>query len=466
MSTDVNTAYHRRSAAPSNEYRSFPVRSVKPTHDGRSVEGAGGASSSVSGGAGLDSTRRPSDATTSATPVVAPLNQPTVVPLPVVEQQPRAHGTPRGDSPYRGSTGVEDESRRQATPRRQQAVQIINLENFEAFPNANVKTIFNSPRSLSVCAEHGIHATELLPRAPQDFLSTAVPETIAAMRYHHFEARRQEKLALLRAARADAIHAAAVAAAAELVRELDATEHEDDANATAQVVTRAAVVPSASFLRTPARIGTSTPPATVRAAVSRRPVLSSGGSTTNTALRHDPTVLVERASKRELVYERAMKLRLEQEQRVIQNQIQAEQRAVSHRKACEEEKARVIELRRLKWGDAREEIEHKRRQREYQERRRREQFIASNGSIPFRRSSSCSQPASSQQATTTTTSSRTNQHVDVTATVFADLSYTGVLQERRNQQRAWDVQLAKEQYFTPRQRAEKVRRASSAHAAV
>jgi hypothetical protein len=435
----------RRGSAVANEYRSFPVRAVRPTHDGRSA-----APSEPDHAA----TRRPSDATVAAAPLATPAA------VAADQPQPRGQGTPRrGDSPYRGSVQVEEDSRRQATPRRQQPVQIINLENFEAFPHANVKTVFNSPRSLSVCAEHGIHATELLPRAPQDFLSTAVPETIAAMRYHHFESRRQEKLALLRAARADAIHAAAVAAAAELVRELDAAEHIDDTEAAAPRATRVAA-PSASIMRTPARAGTLTPPATVRAAASRRPVLSSAAP--SALLRQDPTVLVERANKREQVYERAMKLRLEQEQRVIQQQIQAEQRAVSHRKACEEEKARVIELRRLKWGDAREEIEHKRRQREFQERRRREQFIASNGAIPFRRSSS----SSSQPSSNVGTSSRAANHVDATSTVFADLSSTGVLQERRHQQRAWDVQLAKEQYFTPRQRAEKVRRASSAHAAV
>lgn len=439
----------RRSFGAGNEYRSFPVRSVRPTHDGRAITPAVGTADPTP----FDSTRRPSDTA-----------------HPPVEQQPQVRqSTPRrGDSPYRGSVVAEDDSRRQATPRRQQPVQIINLENFESFPTSQLKTVFNSPRSLSVCAEHGIHANELLPRAPQDFLSTAVPETIAAMRYHHYEARRQEKLALLRAARADAIHAAAAAAAAEAIAEEERIgQSEGVNNITVEVISvqrRSDTTLSQPNARTPVRAGASTPPVTRVAAVSRRPVLSSNPSAPVNVVRghQDPTVLIERSNRREVVYERAMKLRLEQEQRVIQQQIQAEQRAVSHRKACEEEKARVIELRRLKWGDAREDIEHKRRQREYQDRRRRELFLSTNGAVPYRRSNSCSQPLAS--ASTAAVPSRPSSTVAERSLGATDLASTGVLRERHHQQRAWDVQLAKEQYFTPRQRAEKVRRASSAHA--
>lgn len=243
------------------------------------------------------------------------------------------------------------------------AVPIVNLENFEAY-RTSIKTVFNSPRSLAVCAEFGIHSTELLPRAPQDFLGPNVPEAIAAMRYHHFESKRQEKLVLLRNARAEKI----------------CSEHQPRAAVPSEVVVK--------------RI--------------ERPVICRPQQPLQ-QLRGATDLTVEKAAKRQLVYERALKAKLEKEQQVIQKQLLAEQRVAAHRHACESEKLKEIELRRLKWSDSREKIEHKRRQMEFQRQKRSESVDVRSGRVVSK----------------------------------------------------WDIVSAKEQYFTPRHREEK-RRATSA----
>lgn len=433
----------REAQQRAGEYRSFPMRSVRPTHDGRSMaEGDIGNRSADS-----ESTLRPAESTAADTSAGGnPATSRAHTPL----RQPQRMDSPRLASPDTNTSRAGSAPR--TRPQQPAPHPVINLENFEKFQKLNLKTVFNSPRSLHVCAEHGIHATELLPRAPQEFLSLAVPETIAAMRYHHFESRRQEKLALLRAARADCIHEAAAAAASSTTGRVEDEIREHTG-------------PGASVPVRTARTGASTPPATTQRPVrSARPLLSDGPN----SRQKDPTVLVERSTRRDLVYERAMKLRLEKEQRVIQNQIVAEQRAAAHRRACEEEKIRVIELRRLKWGDAREDIEHKRRQREYLERQRREAYTAANGpsTAPsyYRRSASAQNLVGKSGSSRSSLSGgqRTSTMIAEPSTT-ADVSCASAVQQR--QQQRWEVQLAKEEYFTPRQRAEKVRRAASAHAA-
>lgn len=322
-------------------------------------------------------------------------------------------------------------SGRRPSPLRQQV--LVNLENFEHLMTTRppLKTIFNSPRSLQVCAEFGIHVTELLPRAPQDFLAPNVPESIAAMRYHHFESRRQEKLGLLRAARADRITEsikesildAAAAASNRSHSQSGEGRNVADRHQHSAVAGTHEVAPQSTQR-----------PVVRRPAAEGRPVLSRSsqqGTSAGLPRHSDPTIIQERSARREVVYERAMKARLEKDQQVIQRQLLKEQRAVAHRHACEAEKLKVIELRRLRWSDQRENIEHKKRQSEFLHLRQLGERPSTADMIASARVSS-SRSSSAQR-----------------------LSTSGVGSTK------YMMLFAKEQYFTPQQREEK-RRASSA----
>lgn len=294
---------------------------------------------------------------------------------------------------------------------------VVNLENFEAVlldeGRQIPKSIFNSPRSLAVCAEFGVHASELIPRAPQEFLAPNVPETIAAMRYHHFETRRQQKLGALRRTRSDRIEKS-IRETIESVGNPPQVEREHSSADGAQQS-----VPNSQSTTAHSK-------PTAIALPKNRPVLPGAARISSAGAigrpENDPK-LHERVARRELAYERAIKNRLEKDQMVIQRQLMKEQRAAAHRHACEADKLRVIELRRLRWSDAKENIERKKRQDEYLSAQKQNSGnVSSCSPTPFQRSAS-------------STSQRSNGK--------------------------WSVAIAKEAYFTPRQREEK-RRASSA----
>lgn len=257
-------------------------------------------------------------------------------------------GTPRrASTPTRQSTPTRHGATpRPSTPSRPKV--IVNLENFEevAFP---ISTVFNSPRSLGVCAEYGVHATELLPRPPQEFLAPNVPETIAAMRYHHYETRRQAKLQQLRAARLARID-----------------EEHQSGRPTHTDPYAAPVVATAPRAATPR--GRGTPSAAGGD--------GAGGAVRQAIEEQQQRAVLERDARRQVIYERAAKAKLEREREVIQKQLLAEERLAAHRHALEEEKLRVIEMRRLRWTDARERVEHRRRQQEHSMNQRANEFNA------------------------------------------------------------------------------------------
>ena len=250
-------------------------------------------------------------------------------------------------------------------------VVIVNLENFES--KEPIKTVLNSPRSLAACAEKGIHPTELLRRPHGDFLAPGVPEAVAAIRYQHFETRRQEKLSLLRDARAARI----------------AAQHRVDN----------AVVP---------KDGNVTSTAAVAGSVGNIAVVRVAKETTLGKLKADEEAL-KRRQRAELVRERANHLEAQRERQIVEKQVTSARRVLEYRHNCEEDKLKVIELRRLRWADSREQMEHRRRQEEFQRQQRQ-----------------------SQQ------------------------------DERSKIIDKYNIVVAREQYLTPRARAERIR-ASSAH---
>lgn len=106
------------------------------------------------------------------------------------------HGSPRSSTPT--------SPRRPGTPR---ATVPITLENFETSWKTSGGAHINSPRSLAVCATYGITTEELLPKPFEAFklAGAAVSDAIARRRYEHAEAKRLQKLALLRSERQELI---------------------------------------------------------------------------------------------------------------------------------------------------------------------------------------------------------------------------------------------------------------------
>ena len=233
-------------------------------------------------------------------PQGSPVRVPSIEIPSKVSASPRPASAPRQHSPILTARSSAAQARH-----------IVNLENFERVP-VHPKTIFDSPRSLEVCAANGIHATELLPRSIKDFLQPGVPEPIAAMRYNDFERRRREKLMLLRAARASRI----------------AHQHAEPSKH-----------PEA------------------RPRMHHDPC--AGGDGFGAAL------ITRNTAKRQATYERALRSRLDKEHVAIEQQLNAEQRIAARKREVEEERLRKAEQRRLDWERTRERVEHRRRQFEY-----------------------------------------------------------------------------------------------------
>jgi hypothetical protein len=191
-----------------------------------------------------------------------------------------------------------------------------------------VKTVLNSPRSLAACAELGIHPTELLARPVGDFLAPGVPEAVATIRFQHFETRRQAKLATLRAARA---------------AKIEAQHHAQNA------VKRATAGPGP----TPASSSAAVPVSFARLKVEEENA--------------------KRRRQADLVRERAKLLDAQRERKIIDKQVSTARRVLDYRLDCEEDKLKVIELRRLRWADTREQMEHRRRAEEFRRQQRAQQ---------------------------------------------------------------------------------------------
>jgi hypothetical protein len=213
-----------------------------------------------------------------------------------------------------------------AGPPRQ--VVIANLENFETLKEP-IRTVLNSPRSLAACAEKGIHPTELLARPLGDFLAPGVPEAVAAIRFHHFETRRQEKLAMLRDARAARIAAQHRVDSAVGQQQQTAVNK----NKTAAAETQAQLVGRLKADEEAAR----------------------------------------RKQRADLVRERAKHLEAQRERSIVEKQVSTARRVLEYRHSLEEDKLKVIELRRLRWADTREQMEHRRRVEEYEKQQRLQQ---------------------------------------------------------------------------------------------
>jgi len=204
--------------------------------------------------------------------------------------------------------GISTERKRSQTPPNGSAQRnfkgVCNLENFETF-EMHPRTVFNSPRSLAVCAQLGIHPTELLPRTIRDFIGPGIPSQVAQLRLRHFDERRTLKLQKLREARAALVH------------------NDGERSHTAPIPESQQEVTTAMAIAT------------------------------------------KREQQRRVVIERAKANNAQREHDLYTKQLQTASNASAVRLKREDEKMKLLELQRLRWEDRREEVEQRRRREEF-----------------------------------------------------------------------------------------------------
>ena len=251
---------------------------------------------------------------------------------------------------------------RRPSPTVRERIPVINLTNLDA--NGGGRQV-NSPRSLAVCEEFGIHPTELLPRSIAQFKARGVPVNIAQMRFDHFETRRQEKLAMLREERENRIRgnsanqhqASATAGATSIVSESPAPNTQVSLLPKYTQEVLAKVRGEKHVVETPTRRN-----------VAVSPVRSATGSSIPSAAREERSrAVIERENRRHLVYERAQKLKEERQCKSLMEQVHSQRRSEAHLKSVYDHRRHEIELRRLHRDDVITQIKHKKRQEEYQQ---------------------------------------------------------------------------------------------------
>eukprot|EP00759_Apiculatamorpha_spiralis_P013130 PhF_6_TR19935/c0_g1_i2/m.29006 len=250
---------------------------------------------------------------------------------------------------------------------------LISLDNFEAVllqaagPDGVLsgRVDITSPRSLQVCAIHGIDPNELMPFSVQYFERTLTPalthnafgqqvrvepgtadrKILAQQRYDNYEARRQDKLRLLRAAREQYI-------SNELVASVEGTQPDQ--------VAFMAVVPATS----PGR------------EMRSRSAAAHGGrgnvSTTEVLMKERDAYLLDRferqrtmEQKRKEVLERASQLKEIQQEYILSQQIAKEQQHAEQFRQRLWERQQKSEVKRMKQEKQRELVDRARRQQEF-----------------------------------------------------------------------------------------------------
>jgi hypothetical protein len=255
----------------------------------------------------------------------------------------------------------------------------VNLSNVESL---GTQYPINSPRSLNLCKEFGIHPDELVPRSLPQFKARGVPDHIAQLRFEHFEQRRKHKLDILCQERENRINGVTPSLT------LDSQLNGRSASRTSDSGAAAATIPMSLLprytqellLRATPRGNTGANDRTPAGSSTARPALNGRDrSTAANAFNHDllrhqePAItaamreeraqaVIEKENRRRLVYERAQREKEERQYESMTKQVLLHRRSESQLQMSRQLRQSSLEEQRLRREDTLQQIKLKRAQ--------------------------------------------------------------------------------------------------------